>query len=137
MSDPEKKSAYNKEYRKKNIDRLTAYAKEYDYIHRERKNKEAKERNVVKKEKIAEYCLRHRYGLTVEEYNQMFADQNGGCAICGTHQSELKRKLAVDHDHETGKIRGLLCSHCNAGIGQFKDNVSLMGFAIDYLNKNK
>ncbi|MBU2051427.1 MAG: endonuclease VII domain-containing protein [Gammaproteobacteria bacterium] len=58
-----------------------------------------------------------RGGITLEEYNQMFAKQNGCCAICGKHQSELKNRLAIDHNHETGEIRGLLCTSCNITLG--------------------
>ena len=50
-------------------------------------------------------------------YNEMFNEQNGCCAMCGRHQSELKRRLDVDHNHISGKTRGLLCWKCNTGIG--------------------
>ncbi|MCH8329663.1 MAG: hypothetical protein IIB81_04705, partial [Nanoarchaeota archaeon] len=54
-----------------------------------------------------------QYGLTIEDYNNMFIEQGGCCGICGTHQSKLKLRLAVDHDQKTGKVRGLLCNNCN------------------------
>ena len=69
--------------------------------------------------------LRLRYSITLEEYDQMFEDQNGKCKICGTEENGNKR-FSVDHDHETGKVRGLLCYRCNTSLGWFeknKDNV--------------
>lgn len=64
-----------------------------------------------------QYSLKKLYGLTPEDFNRMFAEQEGRCAICKIHQSELKSILYIDHCHETGKIRGLLCPTCNAGVG--------------------
>jgi hypothetical protein len=58
-------------------------------------------------------AMKYLYGLKVAEYNRLFSIQNGRCAICGKHQSELKRRLDVDHDHKTDEVRGLLCNCCN------------------------
>ena len=79
---------------------------------------------------------RRNYGIGIEDYNEAFAEQEGGCAICGTHQSELAKRLYVDHDHDTGKFRGLLCPPCNTGLGQFRDNTELLANAISYLEEN-
>lgn len=79
--------------------------------------------------------LRRNYGITVEQYQAMFEAQQGKCAICGNHQSECKRRLAVDHDHDTGTIRALLCDNCNPGIGYFKHSVERLELAIRYLKK--
>ena len=76
--------------------------------------------------------LKRNYGLTLEEYNQMFVNQNGLCLICGQTEKSGK-KLSVDHNHETGKVRGLLCNSCNIGIGVFNDNLLLLLKAIRYL----
>ena len=78
--------------------------------------------------------LMRLYGITTDKYNKMFSDQNGCCAICETHICSTGRSLAVDHDHETGKVRGLLCSNCNTALGKFKDNKLILQKAIDYLN---
>ncbi len=80
--------------------------------------------------------LKHYNNIDLNSYNEMFVKQKGKCAICNKHQSEFKRSLAVDHDHKTGKIRKLLCVKCNAGLGQFNDNVSLLNSAISYLKEN-
>jgi hypothetical protein len=81
--------------------------------------------------------LLRTYGLTVEEYNQMLIDQKGACAICNIHQTELDRILCVDHDHETGLIRGLLCSNCNTGIGYLKDSKEILINSIKYLERKE
>lgn len=74
------------------------------------------------------YHLRRRYGITVEHYDRMFADQNGVCAICKEAAAEH-----VDHDHKTGRVRGLLCFNCNGALGQFRDRPDLMLNAVEYL----
>jgi len=75
------------------------------------------------------------YRLTIEDYNQMFADQQGCCDICGIHQSETKR-FHVDHCHTTGQVRGLLCCDCNIGLGRFKDDTETLANAIVYLQRS-
>lgn len=77
--------------------------------------------------------LKYYYGISLTKYNTMFKEQKGCCKICGTHQSNLKIALAVDHCHGTEDVRGLLCSNCNTGLGMFKDNVTSLKNAIEYL----
>lgn len=81
--------------------------------------------------------LKRYYGLTIEDYNRMFLEQQGCCKICGVHQSGFERRLDVDHDHQTKKIRGLLCIRCNRGIGLLQDSIEVVQRALDYLIKNK
>lgn len=81
------------------------------------------------------YWLAREYGLTYEFFCKMFQKQDGKCKICGLPQ--LEKRLAIDHDHKTGKIRGLLCDKCNRGLGHFNDDTNLMKLAIDYLVENK
>lgn len=70
---------------------------------------------------IRKYQLKANFGLTLEDYDNMVAVQNGVCAICGkTNPSE--NRLAIDHDHKTGEIRGLLCQHCNGCLGWYEIN---------------
>ena len=77
----------------------------------------------------ATYHLRRRYGLTAADREDMKADQGGVCLIC------LSAPAAhVDHDHQTGEIRGMLCFNCNGGLGQFKDDPVLLIRAEQYLN---
>lgn len=81
--------------------------------------------------------LKHHYGLTIEEYDAMLSSQGHKCAICRRSAQEFTTALAVDHDHKTGKVRGLLCSNCNNGLGRFKDDPAVMSAAVAYLNKGK
>lgn len=92
---------------------------------------------VKAKQYYIERDLKKRFGITIEEYNEMFNKQNGICLICGKHQSEIKKRFAVDHNHETGKIRGLLCGKCNPLLGYADDNINILLSAINYLNNNK
>lgn len=76
------------------------------------------------------------YGITLDDYNKMFAAQNGCCAICKTHQTHFKRRLSVDHNHTSQQIRQLLCHNCNALLGHAKENVNVLETAISYLTKH-
>lgn len=71
----------------------------------------------------------------------MHEEQNGLCAICGNPEKAfMKTKvmyLAIDHNHKTGEIRGLLCTNCNNGLGRFKDNIDLLNKAIAYIEKDR
>lgn len=75
--------------------------------------------------------LVRKYGITADEYDRRLDEQGGGCKICG---KKLQRvRLAVDHNHKTGKVRGILCENCNRGLGIFKDDPNLLRSAIEYL----
>jgi len=78
-----------------------------------------------------------RYGIAIAVYNKMFEEQQGYCMICGKHQSELKRALSVDHNHHTGRIRGLLCGSCNTAIGSLRADfgLGLLQKAIEYIKE--
>lgn len=75
--------------------------------------------------------LKSRYGLTVSDFENMMANQNGRCAIC---KKQDKRRLCLDHCHKTGRPRMLLCNSCNVGLGAFKDTPELLIAATNYLN---
>ena len=78
-----------------------------------------------------------RYGITIDEYDEMLKLQNGKCAICGTNKlAKGKSRFAIDHCHYTGKVRGLLCTNCNSGIGKLKDDKDLIMNAYIYLVNN-
>jgi hypothetical protein len=70
--------------------------------------------------------LKRYYNITAKDYSQMFALQGGRCAGCQRHQSEFKRRLAVDHCHTTGKVRSLLCFSCNSLLGKFNEDFDLL-----------
>ena len=73
-----------------------------------------------------------KFGLTVEQYDAMLAEQNNGCAICG-QSCATGMNLAVDHDHATGKVRALLCKNCNTAIGLLGEDTDRMAKAIEYI----
>jgi len=66
------------------------------------------------------WALKHKYGLTADAYLDLLDRQHHKCAICGKPQTSIKRRLAVDHDHKTGKVRGLLCFRCNTALGAYE-----------------
>ena len=105
---------------------------------RDNRCKECKRRSFVYTDEMyiqnKKYNLKSKFDMTLEEYNDMFEKQSGCCAICGTHQSELSRSLAVDHSHRDGHIRGLLCQVCNTALGKFKDSTEVLERAKQYLN---
>jgi len=78
------------------------------------------------------------YGITLDDYNRMFKEQNGVCKICGDRETRKNKfvsecRLTIDHDHSTKKIRGLLCHKCNFGLGNFRDRIDLLEKAKTYL----
>lgn len=80
-----------------------------------------------------DYDLRKQYGISADDYWSMLAKQNGCCLICYHKPSTGARRLAVDHCHTTGKVRGLLCSRCNTALGLFRDNPMMLEAAKRYL----
>lgn len=86
-------------------------------------------------ERRRKHKLSSNYGISVERYDQMLAAQGGACAICGVSGPEDCRYgvLVIDHDHETGEVRGLLCPTCNSGIGLLGDNLETVQRAVEYL----
>lgn len=82
-----------------------------------------------------------RFGLDPEKYLEMLKNQDNKCAICGKEEITLttkgtKRRLSIDHDHKTGKVRDLLCNKCNTGLGCYEDSVELIQKVIKYLEKH-
>ena len=73
--------------------------------------------------------LKRRYGITSEEFDALLAAQGGGCAVCLAQNGSWH----VDHDHEDGHMRGILCARCNRSIGAFEDDESLLRQAAEYL----
>lgn len=108
-------------------DEILAYNKEY-YSKNKDLYKSHRRKNNLK-----------RFGLTVEKFEEMAVSQGGRCAICLNSPAARGRwgVFYVDHDHETGKVRGLLCAKCNLALGQFEDNKDYLSMAIDYLVKHE
>lgn len=137
----------SREWNKKNRKHCRSKNRQY-YLEKKEKISERKKRNYKEdpekyKKKARGYQLKKQYNMTLEEYDELLKTQNFVCAICGlpeTQHSNKKGKvdsLRVDHDHDTGKIRGLLCSRCNFGLGHFQDDKKLLNKAINYLKKHE
>ena len=123
------RSAYDKEWRKRNLEKSNAYAR--DYYHRVTKKDPEK---LKAKLKFGVWTRRKaKYGITKPEYEAMALNQKGRCAIC---KGKVGGALRVDHDHETGNVRELLCNQCNVGLGAFRENTETMTSAINYLKRH-
>ena len=85
------------------------------------------------KDRMKDKSLQKTYGITTRDVEKLKVEQDYKCAICG--EEESGRGLFVDHDHETGKVRGLLCHHCNVALGMAKDSVETLKNMIRYLGK--
>lgn len=88
---------------------------------------------VDRRKRDRKHKLKKRYGLTPKQYEDLLAEQNGVCAICGGVEELADRRLSVDHNHKTSTVRGLLCHHCNTLIGHANEDVHLLEHVIIYL----
>jgi hypothetical protein len=91
-----------------------------------------RQRYAGSRDEVRDKRLQRQFGITLAEYDARLEAQQGGCAICRGINSD-GRRLAVDHDHTTGAVRGLLCADCNRALGMFNDSRELLGVAIAYL----
>lgn len=80
--------------------------------------------------------LKRTFGIGLDVYTAMLEDQDFKCAICGKTEQENKKRLAVDHCHKTGKVRKLLCHHCNCALGMVNDNEDTLVSMLSYLKEN-
>lgn len=118
------------------------YGKKYYEKNKEKSLNDARDyyQRVGKQKKLESYperrkrILKSRYGITPEQFNTLYDNQFGKCAIC---QQTYHATLHIDHDHSNGKIRGLLCNNCNRGLGHFKDSPELLANASKYLISTK
>lgn len=127
----ERKQAIGRRFREKNGDRIRAYMRRRYKVKRAEILLYNKRRRAERPQVEQDWYLRTEYGLTLVQYNAIRTKQRNRCAICRKSQ---KKRLAVDHDHKTGRVRGLLCERCNHGLGHFKDNKALLAKAIKYLS---
>lgn len=88
------------------------------------------------KDRYLDYFFRKKYGITLAEYHQMNETQHHCCYICGKPESDNGRQLAVDHCHNTGKVRKLLCHHCNAALGHVEEDLETLQKMISYIEEH-
>jgi sulfur transfer complex TusBCD TusB component (DsrH family) len=88
-------------------------------------------------------AIKHKFNITQQQYDEILLAQNGVCALCGKPETKISHKshkvlpLAIDHDHKTGKIRGLLCDDCNVMLGRAKDEAEVLRKAANYIEQNR
>ena len=130
---------YNKKYREKNEDILKIKDKKYREKHKDKAKNYFKLYYIKNKEQLKgkqkEYNLKKKYGVSFKQFNQKLVAHNYSCAICNIGIEE-KIDIYIDHNHITGKNRGLLCRDCNLGLGHFRDSIINLQRTIDYLNNN-
>ena len=136
----EKQAEYWNQYYKKNKAKVDAYQKTWRDKNREKLRDDQRARYAADPEKYRDYFRNHRikqkYNLTEEQYVALVLKHHGKCGICGMEPSGVwhgDRKLCVDHNHETGEVRGLLCNKCNRGLGLVGDTVESIGRFLAYL----
>lgn len=134
------RAAYSREYYAAHKEQCRKHGREYAAAHKEEKDIYNRQYYAEHKEEQA-ICARRRhmrtYGISLTDYDEMLGAQDYTCAICGTTPEENGRRLSVDHDHETNKVRALLCSNCNAALGNLQDNPELCRLAMLYLQHHK
>ena len=117
--DPTKKSSYSYECKECTVKRTTEYNK---------KNSKS----------VRSQYLKRNYGLTFEEFETMLSDQDNCCAVCGGKETYGRHKrFTVDHNHNTGKVRGLLCHRCNTAIGLVNEDIHTLKSMIQYLESHE
>jgi len=146
---------YMRTWRAANRERLIAYRREHYQANIETERAKAREKarrrraanpdhirgvaqawKTANPERVRGYGRKkalERYGLTPEDYALLLERAGGRCEICGTQDPGAKQSFGVDHDHETGRVRGLLCTTCNAGLGMFGDDLERIRKAVRYL----
>jgi hypothetical protein len=128
-----------KSYYQRNKEKVKAAAKQYALSNKEKIREREKARRARNPSAYHAYFVKRKYGITIEQYNQMLADQKGICATpnCMNDGSEDKRRrrLFVDHCHTTGKVRGLLCCTCNRVLGMLKESPPLIRGLADYIER--
>jgi hypothetical protein len=148
--DPEKSKANKREWVERNRKKYLAYQQEYQKKYREKHGEKlrktsrewaAADPNRAHRASRNSY-LKRNFGITADQYDHLLKKQSGVCACCGREPKNnaldrygRPRMLAVDHDHDTGALRGLLCHSCNVGIGQLGDSISGLMRAVAYLER--
>lgn len=130
--------AYNPQHYQENKEIYAAKSKAWREANPERAKENRRRNYELNKEKNTEYSTwynrKRKLGITKENYIELLEEQKGVCSIC---KQTCTKSLAVDHDHTTGKIRGLLCNSCNRGLGYLKDSVAILKAATSYLEYHK
>jgi hypothetical protein len=140
INNPEKNKERGRRYYSNNKEKRKKQARDSYLKHIEKRVEKNNQWRNNNRDKIKSYSringLKNKFNITLDQYNEIFNKQNGCCMICEKPQSEFPKALCVDHNHQTGKIRGLLCDKCNKGIGFLNDDINILLNAIQYLKDN-
>jgi hypothetical protein len=139
LENKEQLKEYKKQYYLENKDNISEQAKKHYIENKECIKKRVKKYRLNNPDKLKDAALKRKFGITLDEYNVLLSKQKHRCAICKSFDVGRKdaKYFHVDHDHRTGKVRGLLCSKCNTALGLFNENVTLLKKAIKYLDNKK
>lgn len=149
---PDYMKKYMKKYRPEHLEEMLEAGRAYHAANKDERNARRRQWSIENKEKekagrkawyqanksgkFLDTFLRSKYGITLEDYGRLLINQGGGCAIC--HRSDAGvsdgRRLHVDHDHQTGRVRGLLCHSCNSLLGHARDQQDILRGAVRYLS---
>ena len=133
----EEKSQYHKQYRKEHKEERRQYNKQYCKEHKEEIRQQSKQYYAEHKEEIGQHQIKYKYGLSLGKYKAMLKAQDNKCAICRKTFVDARHTF-VDHDHNTGEVRGILCNNCNTVLGHSHDDPEVLLRAAVYLkNANK
>ena len=136
MQTKAEKLAYCRAWKAANKEKVAAQNKAYREANKEKAAVQQKAWKEANKEQIRDQGLQKKYGITLADYEDMLEAQDGHCAICPkTPAEEHHSVLHVDHNHETGEVRGLLCNSCNKGLGHLGDSTEILTSALQYLLK--
>lgn len=124
---------YKKKYYNDNKATLLSQQKAYSDAHKQERSSYNRQYRKKNAQYLRKKVVSKRYGISIEDYDLLVLKQGGSCKICGVVGDPYK--LFVDHDHKTGRVRGLLCGKCNFGIGQFNDDPQLLSRAAEYLHE--
>lgn len=129
------KSEYSKKWREKNKSKLNEYHRKYYQKTKEKRNELAKEYRKKNKAHKKDYSLKWLYGISLDDFHRMLDNQNNKCLIC--HRDfNIRLRPYVDHNHITGKIRGVLCRRCNQVLGLVYEDTSILNYMVKYLNRD-
>ena len=137
MRDLEARKKYQKEYYLKNKEVLLAYRKNHYLNNKDSYHTRLRKWYKETPEARKKIVRKNVYGITPEQYNEIFEKQKGCCFTCNIHHTDLKRGLLIDHCHTTGKVRGLLCHNCNRGLGLMKDDPNILETAARYVRRHQ
>lgn len=105
------------------------------YVEKNRDKVKMSRQEFRKANKVRLSVAKNRAKCPPERFKELFEAQQGQCAICGLHQDKMRRRIAIDHNHTTKAIRGLLCDNCNRCLGLLKDSTLILEKALGYLRK--